>query len=113
MALDAEPTLTKMGVPEVWKYIKDEESKKVAELVITQQVFGRPYFLPAGTPTAQVEIMRKAFDATMKDAEFLADAQKLRLDIEPLGGAKVQEVIEKVYATPARIVDLAKAAVKP
>jgi tripartite-type tricarboxylate transporter receptor subunit TctC len=113
VGLEANEDLAKLGVPPIWKFIKNDEDRKVAELIVTQQVFGRPYFVPAGTPPDRVKTLRDAFDKTMADPDFLEDAKKQRLDIEPLGGAKVQELIEKVYATPANIVDRAKAAVKP
>jgi hypothetical protein len=49
----------------------------------------------------------------MANKEFLADAEKLGLDIEPLSGAKVQEVVAKLYATPPTIVDRARKAIRP
>lgn len=113
IALEPEATLTNLGVPHVYKYTKSADDRQVVDLVITQQVFGRPYFLPAGTPPDRVNIMRNAFDATMKDPAFLEDAKKARLDIEPLGGAKIQRMIEDLYAKPANLVDRAKWAVKP
>jgi tripartite-type tricarboxylate transporter receptor subunit TctC len=113
VGLESNEDLTKLGAPPIWKFIKSDEDRKVAELIVTQQVFGRPYFVPAGTPPERIRILRDAFDKTMQDPAFLEDAKKQRLDIEPLGGAKVQELIEKVYATPANIVERAKAAVKP
>jgi tripartite-type tricarboxylate transporter receptor subunit TctC len=113
VALEPEATLTKMGVPQIYKYVKNDEDKKIIDLVITQQVFGRPYFLPAGTPPERVKLMRDAFDATVKDPAFLEDAKKTRLDIEPIGGAKIQTMIEGLYAAPAALVERAKGAVKP
>ena len=113
VALEPNPELTAMGVPMIWKYIKNDDDKKVAELIVTQQVFGRPYFVPAGTPSDRVNILRAAFDKTMTDPAFLEDAKKQRLDIEPLGGARVQQLIENLYAAPARMIERAKAAVKP
>ena len=113
VALEPHEELTKMGVPTIWKFIKNEADKKAAELIVTQQVFGRPYFVPAGVPVDRVKILRDAFDATMKDPAFLADAKKRRLDIEPTGGAKLQKMIENVYAAPASVVAHAKAAIKP
>ncbi|MPZ58181.1 MAG: hypothetical protein GEU91_17135 [Rhizobiales bacterium] len=113
VGLEPNPELTKMGVPPIWKFIKNDEDKKVAELIVTQQVFGRPYFVPAGTPPDRVKILREAFDKTTADPAFLDDAKKQRLDVEPLGGARVQQLVEKLYATPAAIVERAKAAVKP
>jgi tripartite-type tricarboxylate transporter receptor subunit TctC len=113
VGLEPNEDLTRLGVPPIWNFIKGQEDRRVAELVVTQQVFGRPYFLPAGTPPDRAKTLRDAFNETMKDPAFLEDAKKQRLDIEPLGGAKVQALIEKLYATPANVVESAKAAVKP
>jgi hypothetical protein len=113
VALDPEPELTKLGVPQIWKYIARDDDRKIAELVVSQQVFQRSYIAPPGTPAEQVGILRAAFDATMADPEFLADAEKLRLSITPLSGAKVQELVERLYKTPKVLVDRAKTVIKP
>jgi tripartite-type tricarboxylate transporter receptor subunit TctC len=105
--------LTDLGVPQIWNFIPYESDRKVAELVISQQVFQRSYILPPGTPKEAVDILRKAFDETMRDPEFLADAEKLRISIAPLGGAEVEELVRKIYATPKVIADRAKAVIKP
>ncbi|HZS63545.1 MAG TPA: tripartite tricarboxylate transporter substrate-binding protein [Xanthobacteraceae bacterium] len=108
VGLESYPDLTKAGVPEVWKYIKNDADKKAVELIISQQVFGRPYVAPPATPAAQVKILRDAFTATFNDAEFLADAKTSKLDVNPLDGEKVQQVVEKVYASPPATVARAK-----
>ncbi len=113
VSLDPHPELTKMGVPTVFDYVKNAEDRKVVELVISQTVFHRSYIAPPGTPPAQLDILRKAFDATMQDKQFLEDAEKMRVDIDPLSGAKVQEVVAKLYATPKDIVERAKKAIRP
>jgi tripartite-type tricarboxylate transporter receptor subunit TctC len=113
VSLDPHPELTKMGVPTVFQFVKNEADRKVVELIISQTVFHRSYIAPPETPPAQLEILRKAFDATVADKEFLADAEKLGIDIEPLSGAKVQEVVAKLYATPPAIVDRARKAIRP
>jgi tripartite-type tricarboxylate transporter receptor subunit TctC len=105
--------LSDLGVPQIWNFIPYESDRKIAELVISQQVFQRSYVLPPGTPPEAVDIMRKAFDETMHDPEFLADAQKMRISIAPLGGAEVQALIEKLYATSKTLVDRAKSVIKP
>jgi tripartite-type tricarboxylate transporter receptor subunit TctC len=105
--------LSDLGVPEIWNFIPYENDRKIAELVISQQVFQRSYVLPPGTPRDAVDIMRKGFDETMHDPEFLADAQKMRISIAPLGGGEVQALIEKLYATSKVLVDRAKSAIKP
>jgi tripartite-type tricarboxylate transporter receptor subunit TctC len=113
VSLDPHPELTRMGVPVVWKYVKNESDRKVVELVISQTVFHRSYIAPPGTPPEQLATLRTAFDATMKDPQFLDDAEKLRVDIAPLSGAKVQEVVQKLYATPKDVVERAKLAIRP
>jgi tripartite-type tricarboxylate transporter receptor subunit TctC len=113
VGLEANPELTGMGVPELWKFVDGEENRKVAELVVSQQIFQRSYIAPPGTPPEQIETLRKAFDATMADPQFLADAEAVRIAVSPLSGAKVQEIVAKLYATPKDIVEKAKQAIKP
>ena len=111
--LGPDPELTRLGVPQIWKYVKSDDDRKAVELVISQQVFGRPYLAPPGVPAEQIRILRAAFTATMQDKDFRADAEKTRIDIAPSSGEKVQELVEKIYATPKAIVERAKELVKP
>lgn len=113
VGLDPNPELTKMGVPEIWKYVEGDDNRKIVELVVSQQVFQRSYIAPPGTPAEEIAILRKAFDATMTDPQFLADAQTVRIAISPLSGAKVQDIVSKLYATPKEIVARAKQVIKP
>jgi tripartite-type tricarboxylate transporter receptor subunit TctC len=111
--LDGHAGLTKMGVPEIWKYVKNEDSRRVLELILGQQVFGRPFMLPPGAPADRLAILRKAFEATMADKAFVADAEKMGLEITPANGARVQEVVAKMYSSPAAIVKRARQALQP
>jgi tripartite-type tricarboxylate transporter receptor subunit TctC len=113
IALERNDELTKMGVPHVWDYVKSEEGRKIVELIIGQQVFQRSYIAPPETPAAQLSVLRKAFDATMADPQYLAEAKKLRIDVSPLPGAKVQAIVEKLHATPKNVVQAARAAIRP
>ena len=113
VSLEPEPELTALGVPTMWSYIKSDEDRKAVELVIGQQVFGRPYFAPPGVPAEQVKILRAAFAATLQDKDFLADAEKARIIIVPSSGERVQELIDKAYATPKAVVERAKELLKP
>ncbi len=110
---NANDELTKLGVPRLDDYIKDDDSRRVMALIVSQQAFQRPYFVAMGTPEAYVAILRKAFDATMQDEQFLADAKKLRIDVSPLPGATVQELVQKFYATPKHIVEQGRRAIRP
>lgn len=109
----ANAELTKLGVPELWEFIKDGTQRRIAEVIVSQQAFQRPYFVAAGTPARQVETLRAAFDATLIDPQFLADADKMRIDVSPLPGATVQELIQKFYATPKDIVEQARRSIRP
>jgi tripartite-type tricarboxylate transporter receptor subunit TctC len=57
----------------------------------------RPYVLTPGTPKERVQLMRKAFADTMKDPEFLADAKKSKLDINPLTGEELEETVRDIF----------------
>jgi tripartite-type tricarboxylate transporter receptor subunit TctC len=113
VGLEPNAELTQMGVPELWKYIDNDDDRKVAEMVVSQQIFQRSYIAPPGTPAEQIATLRTAFDATMKDPQFLSDADKVRIAITPLSGAKVQDIVQKLYATPKAIVERARQVIKP
>ena len=113
VGFEPEPELTSRGVPPLWNYIRNADDRTAVELIITQQLFQRPYIAPPGTPAEQVAILRAAFDATMRDPQFLEDAQKTRIDINPQSGSRVQELVAKAYAAPKPVVDRAKELLKP
>ena len=113
VGLEPNPELTRMGVPSVFDFVKSEQDRKVVELFISQQVFQRSYIAPPELPAASLETLRSAFDATMADQQFLQDAENMRIDIEPLPGGRVQELVQKLYSTPKDIMERARAAVMP
>ena len=113
VSLEPSAELTQIGVPHIFTFVPKADDRRVAELVVSQQVFQRSYIAPPGTPAEPVNILRTAFDATMQDAAFLADAEKMKISITPIPGAKVQELVAKLYATPKDFVDRAKVVIKP
>jgi hypothetical protein len=113
MGLEPEAELTARGVPEVSAFVKDEEALKVIELVVSQQIFSRPYIAPPGTPEEQVKTLRAAFMATLNDKQLREEAEKLRLDVTPASGERLQDAVQKLYATPKPIVERAREAIKP
>ena len=76
-------------------------------------MFGRPYLAPPGVPAEPVEILRAAFAATLQDKDFLADAERTRIDVAPSSGERVQQLVEALYATPKATVERAKELIKP
>ncbi|MDO9441563.1 MAG: tripartite tricarboxylate transporter substrate-binding protein [Beijerinckiaceae bacterium] len=107
-----DPTLNKMGIPTIWQYVKSDADKKTLSVIFNQLDFGRPYVLPPGAPANVVAAYRAAFDATMKDPEFLAEAEKMKLGVDPVSGADVQKLVEDIYATPKEDVDRARLVLK-
>jgi tripartite-type tricarboxylate transporter receptor subunit TctC len=109
VAINPQPGVAKYKIPSIFDFVSDDV-KPVIELIATQQVFGRAAVLPAGTPPAQVKMLRTAFMATLHDPDFLRDAAKLSLDINPLDGESVAALIRKMYAAPPDMVErMAKA----
>jgi tripartite-type tricarboxylate transporter receptor subunit TctC len=113
IGLEPNPEPTRLGAPEIWRYIKGDESRKIAEVVISQQAFERPYFMAPGTAAERVAALRTAFDETMRDPQFLADAGRIGMDISPMAGGALQQIVQKLYATPKPILDQAKRAIRP
>jgi len=64
-------------------------------------------------PAEVTQILRAAFSATLQDKDFLADAERTRIDVAPSSGERVQRLVEELYATPKRIVERAKELVRP
>ncbi len=83
------------NVPLTLSYAKGEE-KDVLEGVFSQMQIARPYAAPPGTPADRIAILRKAFDATMKDAAFLAEATKVKVEISPTDGAGTEAIIARM-----------------
>jgi hypothetical protein len=107
------PELQRLGVPDVRTFIRTETDAKAADLIVTQQAFGRPYLAPPGVPPERVKMLREALMATLHDAAFRAEARDNRIEIEPLPGDKVQTMVEKLYAMPPKAVARARELIKP
>ena len=113
VSLEPLEELTERGVPHIWKFVPKEDDRRVAELVVSQQVFQRSYIAPPQTPAEVLGMLRTAFDATVKDPAFLADAERMKISITPLAGGKVQDLIGRLYSTPREFVERAKVVIKP
>ncbi len=92
-------------VPLALDLAKNDVDRQVLELEMIPLLFGRPYMAPPDVPKERVAALRKAFDETMKDPNFLAEAKKGKLEIEPVSGVKMEELLKKAYATPKNLVD--------
>ena len=99
--------------PLIFDLLKNEADKQLFTLFLTGTAIGRPFATPPGTPQGKIDILRRAFDETMKDPEFLADGKTMMADISPTSGADTQALIAKVYATPKDVVERAKKLITP
>jgi tripartite-type tricarboxylate transporter receptor subunit TctC len=88
-------------VPLFLDLAKTEEERAALKLMLARLEYGRPFFLPPNVPAARVAALRRAFDATMKDPAYLAEADKLKIDVDPLSGEQVAALVEQVSHTPA------------
>ena len=92
------------NVPLLVNLVADANLKKVLGLLAFDGELGRPFLMPPGTPKEYVAAMRKAFDETMKDPAFLADAKKSRLEVDPVSGAEMDTMIKDAFETPKPLV---------
>ncbi len=100
-------------VPLVINFAKTDEGRKlIRALVHSVGPTARPYVLPPGTPKDRVAMLRKGFMETMKDPEFLAEAKKANLDINPLDGAKLEKGVREVFNLEPALVPKAKEILK-
>lgn len=93
------------GVPFVGDLAKNPDEKAAIELLFAGAGFGRPIIAPPDMAAERAKMLQDAFMATMQDPEFLADAKKQKLDVEPQDGATLAALIKRIYATPKAIVD--------
>jgi tripartite-type tricarboxylate transporter receptor subunit TctC len=110
LALEKHPDLP--HVPLIMDMVKTPEQRQVLHLVFAGQVMGRPFLAPPGVPANRLAALRKAFMATMQDPAFLAEAEKIKLEIRPVSGDAVQKLVAEVYASPPEAVKKAAAALK-
>jgi tripartite-type tricarboxylate transporter receptor subunit TctC len=97
-------------VPLAMDFAKTDEQRQILKMLFARNVMGRPYVAPPNLPADRVAVLRQAFTDTMKDKDFLAEADKMQLEINPVSGEEVQKLVAEVYATPPDIVAKAKAA---
>jgi tripartite-type tricarboxylate transporter receptor subunit TctC len=101
------------GIPLITSLAKTPEQKQALQLALARLEFGRPFFMPPNVPADRVAAIRHAFDATMKDKEFLAEADKLKLEIDPMGGGELAKTLEEMAKTPAEVVTRVRDAYAP
>jgi tripartite-type tricarboxylate transporter receptor subunit TctC len=107
-----QPNAEIKGVPFVLDLARTPEQKQAIEFLYAGQGIGRPFVAPPDLPADRLKMLRDAFNTTMKDPDFIADAKKSGLDLEPEDGEHLAALIAKIYATPKPIVDKVTSLIK-
>lgn len=109
VALAKHPDLP--DVPLITDFADSEDELMAMELIFARQVIGRPYLAPPGIPAERHEALRRAFDATARDPEFLADAERIQLEINPVNGEEIDTLIARSYGASENAIRLASDAI--
>jgi tripartite-type tricarboxylate transporter receptor subunit TctC len=84
--------------------LKDDGKRKVLDLLTASSVVGRPYIVPKAVPADRQTALRAAFEATLKDPEFVADVAKQRLTIAPMTAPEIETFLKEIYKTPGDVI---------
>jgi len=98
-------------VPMASDFAKTTEQKQILEFALVNEILARPFVAPPGIPEDRKAILRAAFDATLKDPAFLADANKTMIDIDPVNAKEAEEVVASLYALPKDVIQKAARAI--
>ena len=108
--LTLHPSPDLKNAPSIMDFAKDEMTRQALTFAFGDQEIGRPLAAPPGLPADREAALRKAFDETIKDPAYLADAKQASVDLDgPLDGAAVAEVVSQLYATPPAVIDVVRA----
>ena len=97
-------------VPLMHELGRNDEERQILELISSPAALGRPFFLPPGVPADKVAALRAAFAATMKDPDYVAEGNRVRLDMNPLSAERVTQLVNATVNAPPNIVAKARAA---
>jgi tripartite-type tricarboxylate transporter receptor subunit TctC len=91
-------------IPTALELVSAPDHKRMFEIAFTDQIMGRPFVVASGVPADRVIALRAAFDATMKDEAFLAEAAAQKMDIDPVNGVDINALLDRVYSSPPELV---------
>ncbi|MFN3889220.1 MAG: Bug family tripartite tricarboxylate transporter substrate binding protein [Beijerinckiaceae bacterium] len=97
-------------LPYIGTFAKTDEQKAILDVLTAAGDLGRPYIVSPKVPADRVEALRSAFDATMKDKDYLADAAKALMPVNPVSGVEAEKIAARVYAVAPELIAKAKKA---
>ena len=95
-------------VPLIMDFAKNDRQRASLKIILSRQTMGRPFMAPPGLPDDRKAALRAAFDATMKDPEFVAEAKARGQEVNPVSGAEIDRLLAELYATPNDVVEETK-----
>jgi tripartite-type tricarboxylate transporter receptor subunit TctC len=102
------PAVSGLDAPAIGEMVESADERRIIELVLSGGELGRPFAVAPGVPPERVAALRAAFDAVMRDPDFLAEAAALNFDVAPIGGEALQGIVERVVNTPKDLAGRAK-----
>lgn len=108
LTLEEEP-VGWLKVPTVFKFVKTEEQRQILNFFAANLDLGRPMLAPPNVPADRVNILRRAYDATMKDPAFLKEAKSMGFEVNAQTGEKIELLTKATMATPKEIIEKAEA----
>jgi hypothetical protein len=105
MALEKAPDLP--DTPSVMDFAKTELDRQALELLFSPQAVAWPLVAPPDVPADRIATLRRAFDATMTDPAFVAEATRLRIDVEPVTGEAMQKIVQRIGTFDHNVVERA------
>lgn len=112
VVLNSAPVAALPGTPPATRFAHDEADRQVLEFLIDRNLMGRPYVAAGAVPAERVAALRQSFLATMRDPDYLAEAKKLRMTVDPVDHNAMEAMVARVYAIPSEIVQKASALTK-
>jgi len=100
-------------VPGVMDLVKGEEQTQIVRLILASQEMARPFAAPPGIPEDRKRALIEAFDKTMADPDFLAEAEKMKADVNPVSAAAIESLVTEIYKTPKDVIAKAAKATTP
>jgi tripartite-type tricarboxylate transporter receptor subunit TctC len=99
-------------VPLIIDHARTPDDRKVFEFLFAPQEMGRPFFAPPDVPAERVKALREAFEKTLKDPAYLAEAERMGIEVQHRGGEPIHRLLEAIYATPKDVIERAQDVVK-
>ena len=91
-------------VPLIKDFIPNEDDQKVLDVIFLSTLIARPYIAPPNVPAARVRALRQAFMDTMKDPDFLAEAKRAGISINPMSGEEMERLVKDAYSLPDHVI---------